>query len=705
MEFLHHRIGDLGRNGGAGLNLLPAQPFRPARADWAQAATITLAVFALYAATSPRTLALEDDGLFILSSYFLGVEHPPGYPIFTLLGKLFTRLPFGSVAYRVHLVSALFGALTCGAVWLCARSLVAGRLPAYLAAVALALSPVFWSQALIAEVYTLNTFFFALLTYLGLQACPPGAGEAAHGAGRLLLWMAFVFGLSLGNHYPLMLLVAPAFVALLWPRRMELLKRLPFLTVLFALGLLPYVWLVLLSRSGLPISFYGPLDSLAEIWYFISRSGYAQVDHSPSAGWLDRLKFFRFQGEQLMVQFAVAGTFVAAAGFALQWRAWGRRVAAFFTIAFVMATAVLLLLLNFDYTSLTKHVFHVYPLPAYTVCALWIGLGFAWGCQRWRLPPARALADAAILAALILAFGARQNLLTDYDWAARYAKAVLQIVPKNALVFARGDADLAPIAYFHMVEGLRPDITLFNSKGLILGNRLFHPLRTDEESAKRELRAFVARQDAPVVFTSEYFVEYGRRDRWLYTETDKSQPDGKKVLVDIPDAAVRFFEESLIDWREPNVWAAYAQGELVRRYAALIARSVPRATPPDERTRRHVAQLSERFVGVLGLAEGMMAHPEGYSVAAVGGLLQRARTLMPSDVNKAHLSRFFQLRGALRLDTGDRPGGIEDFETAVAVWPSPDNSALDALEDLYRIERRPDALKSMRERIKRRGSL
>ena len=39
---------------------------------------------------APRSVALEDDALFVLSSYFLGVEHPPGYPLFTLIGHLFT---------------------------------------------------------------------------------------------------------------------------------------------------------------------------------------------------------------------------------------------------------------------------------------------------------------------------------------------------------------------------------------------------------------------------------------------------------------------------------------------------------------------------------------------------------------------------------------------------------------------------------------
>jgi hypothetical protein len=204
-------------------------------------------------------VGLEDDALFILSSYFLGIEHPPGYPLFTLIAHLFTLVPLGSVAYRVHLASAFFGALTCAAVWLCARTLAGGRLPAYVAALGLGLSPVFWSQAIIAEVYTLNTFLFVVLVYLGLQACPPG-GAPARGGPYLVPWMALLFGLALSNHWPLMLLVAPAFAVLLWPRRSEILARLPHLILLVLVGLLPYAWLVYRSWMALPISFYGQLD-------------------------------------------------------------------------------------------------------------------------------------------------------------------------------------------------------------------------------------------------------------------------------------------------------------------------------------------------------------------------------------------------------------------------------------------------------------
>ncbi len=679
--------------------MIPAEPFHHRRADWLHAGIVAAALFALYAATAPRSVALEDDGLFILSSYFLGIEHPPGYPLFTLIGHLFTYLPFGSVAYRVHLASAMFGALTCGAAWLCARALVGGRLPAYLAALALGVSPVFWSQAIIAEVYTLNTFFFLSLVFMGLLACPPSLQDGAQHS-RLLPWMAFVFGLSLSNHYPLMLLVAPAFVILLWPLRRQLLQRFGVLAWLVILGLVPYVWMVRRSWMALPISFNGPLETIQEIVFFLSRAGYADIDHSVSANWLDHVRFFEFFCRELLRQFAVIGTLVAAAGFAVQWRILGRRVAAFMTVAFLGPSVLLLLLLGLDYDSFRAHVFHVFPLPAYAIGALWMALGFAWAVQRYARRPAHELAGAAAVLAVIFVVGARINLLASDDWGARYAQTVLKTLPANAVVMTTGDPDLAPMAYFHMIENQRPDITLYDPKGMILGNRLFHPLRTDAATQRRVLDQMIDEQTKPVVFTLDTYPRYAQRDHWLFVEVDKSSTDSERVAVDIPKEAARFFEESILGTRDANAWVAFIQGELRRHYAMLIARMLSRGHPPDERTRRDLDLLAKDFYGALGIAEGLLANKEGYAAGVVEGFLEKARDAMPSDVPKENLSRFFYIRGVLRANVRDSAGAVRDLETAVSVWPSPGNPAFKELQNQYRGAGDEKALSAVEERVR-----
>ncbi len=150
-----------------------------ARKVWARAGDGLLAVglfaatLALYAHTlAPSVAALFDDSLeFPLVVHRLGIAHPTGYPLYTLLGRLAVETlgAWQNPAWAVNLLSAVAGALTVALVYLAGRELARRRLPPLLGAVALACSPVFWSQAVVAEVYTLNTCFVAALLYLALR--------------------------------------------------------------------------------------------------------------------------------------------------------------------------------------------------------------------------------------------------------------------------------------------------------------------------------------------------------------------------------------------------------------------------------------------------------------------------------------------------------------------------------------------------------
>ncbi len=121
----------------------------------------TAGPLAVYAATLPRGTVLEDDGLFLMAGEHLGIAHPPGYPVYTVILHLFMKLPFGNPALLGHLSSAVFGALACSAVFLCARLLRAETLPALAAAWLFDASEHVSSQAIITEVYALNALLFA----------------------------------------------------------------------------------------------------------------------------------------------------------------------------------------------------------------------------------------------------------------------------------------------------------------------------------------------------------------------------------------------------------------------------------------------------------------------------------------------------------------------------------------------------------------
>ena len=116
------------------------------RPDFIAAGVAALIALLIYLRTLAPTITGDDSGEFVAAAYTLGICHPPGYPLWTMLGKLFTifAFPVGSIAARVAFVSSFFGAATCFVVALIVIKLTANRLAGVAAAVALAVSAEFW---------------------------------------------------------------------------------------------------------------------------------------------------------------------------------------------------------------------------------------------------------------------------------------------------------------------------------------------------------------------------------------------------------------------------------------------------------------------------------------------------------------------------------------------------------------------------------
>ena len=110
---------------------------------------------------------LGDPGDLQAAVAALGVPHPTGYPLFVLAGWLWVHLvPVGTVAYRLNLLVAVFGALAVSLTYLLALRLTRRHLPALGGALLFGLSHTFWTQTSISEVYTLNAVFVAAVLYL-----------------------------------------------------------------------------------------------------------------------------------------------------------------------------------------------------------------------------------------------------------------------------------------------------------------------------------------------------------------------------------------------------------------------------------------------------------------------------------------------------------------------------------------------------------
>src|SRR5215217_4698504 len=189
-----------------------------------------LAVLALYVATLAPTTAMWDASEYITAAYTLGIPHPPGNPLFVLLGRVASLLPFGGVAYRVNLLAALCSALAAGIWFLVAERVLAQwiavpwvrRAGSVLAAVLSATAFTVWNQSVVNEkVYTVSLAFFAVVSWLTVLWCDDPDGRRAD---RILVLIAYLIGLGYTNH-PAGFLVGPAVATAVVVRRPRTILR------------------------------------------------------------------------------------------------------------------------------------------------------------------------------------------------------------------------------------------------------------------------------------------------------------------------------------------------------------------------------------------------------------------------------------------------------------------------------------------------
>jgi hypothetical protein len=199
----------------------------------------------------------------------LGIPHTTGYPTWVMLTHLFTYLPLGDPAYRVNLSSAVFAATTVLLVYLLCLKLTKHVVPSCVAALLFGLSRDFWSQAVITEVYTLNTLFVSLVIFLLL------VWRDTRDDRRLLL-ACFSMGLSLTNHLTsgLLLPAGLLFVGLVDRRKLRDLRLMLKGAALFLIALTPYLYLPIRASMNPPLNREAPND-LGTFFELVSGAGFA----------------------------------------------------------------------------------------------------------------------------------------------------------------------------------------------------------------------------------------------------------------------------------------------------------------------------------------------------------------------------------------------------------------------------------------------
>jgi len=410
------------------------------RDRWAYLA-VGLGLLGLYLATLCPTIYSGDAAELATAGATFGIPHPPGYPLFSLLGNIWSHLlPLGEAAWRINLLSALAG---CGAALLVmglVMRLEHSRLAGVAAALGLGLGLSFWSQALISEVYAFDMFLAAATLFTAIRARQRGdLGSSALALACVALWI---------GHRNINLIYAPAVVLLLGrsllrhvlagPRAVALLGGMLLLPVL-ALLYLP------LASAADPLLDTGDPETWPRLWEVVTAKVYRQ--YLFAGDWWKNLALL-LAGLPREWGAALA---LAPLGALYGWR---RRRTVTLSLVYLVG-ANLLFAASYGVPDVS-----VFLLPA--VLAGWVlaGLGLS---DLMRLIPAPAnraigtvlaLACAAPLAALNLP----ANNLRGQTLARDFARDALAFPAKNGLVMSHVDSVSFSLYYGQAVEGLRPDL-------------------------------------------------------------------------------------------------------------------------------------------------------------------------------------------------------------------------------------------------------
>ncbi len=244
-----------------------------------------LAVFGFYLIGVSPAIDGGDSGEFIASSFTLGIPHAPGYPLFQLIGKVvYSILPFSSIAYRAHVLSALIVVATLVLFFkLLEKVLGSGnRWFIFLATLFLATRPLITQQARVCEVFGLNALFACAVLLCVAR------GDI------LLAW--FLFGLGLGNHHTLLVLFPVLLIPTLLspmtrhgegsPNSQEpaptLIRRFGGGLSFFVLGLTVYLYLPIRAHASPPVNFGNP-ETWQSFLAVVTRKEFGSLSLHPAA--------------------------------------------------------------------------------------------------------------------------------------------------------------------------------------------------------------------------------------------------------------------------------------------------------------------------------------------------------------------------------------------------------------------------------------
>src|SRR3989344_1309144 len=285
---------------------------------------VSLFTFVIYFLGISHGVYGGDAGDITLANWFGGVAHPPGYPLNTMIGYIFTHLPFGdTVSYRSNLMSAVLQAMSIGVVFLIVKKLTSSAILSLAASLTLAFTPLFWLYAHVTEVFQLLVLLTALTVYF-LILWNDSVSQKKPKI-KFLYWSIIFFGLAFFHHQTAVLIL-PGLAYFVYKTDSKIFKnRRSFLklAILAAIGFLPYLFIPYAASRHTPINWNDP-ENLRNFLRLLTRADYGTFLASKSfigtrlsERACEIISYFYFVKNDFTVFGVILAIFAAYASFAL----------------------------------------------------------------------------------------------------------------------------------------------------------------------------------------------------------------------------------------------------------------------------------------------------------------------------------------------------------------------------------------------------
>lgn len=426
---------------------------------------VGLALYAFYAASG---IYPGDAGDLVTAAATGGIPHPPGFPLYTVVGWVLTRFSIGTPAWNMAWLSIIPHVGTLVVVYLLVHFLTKSRLASLFAVATLAGNYLFFLYSTTPEVFALLDFFIILLFYLSV-VCLKRPGK------RVLVSIGLFTGLAL-SHHTLIVLIFPAVFYLLFTAFRR--GHIPMRTVMAAgaaalAGLMPYLYFLFAARGSSPINWDRPI-TLARFIQLITRADYGSFMSGSVVGHavIERLLNVKAYITFVLMDFTWIGILLCGIGL---WWLWNHHR----TVAKVWIASLFLFGPFFSFYSsfpiVNRFVLGTverFALPSYVLMAPLVGIGmmavssFAADKMRWLLKTPQKQKQLTVL--IICVFFLYPTVITGMNvWrfsglssdmtTDNFAKDILNSAPDHAIVLLTRDTPLFGVQYMRYARGYRQD--------------------------------------------------------------------------------------------------------------------------------------------------------------------------------------------------------------------------------------------------------